>query len=189
VRDVERALVLLCGRGLSVELETHCHGVATTAAALAALWGADGDEATVAGLLHDYCRELDRQEVIGQARKHGLTIGGIEARYPVQLLHGPLAAAVLESEGFAGSVLDAIARHTIGGTGMSPLARCLFVADASEPGRAYLGVDEVRRLAKVSLDDAVALVVGRDVRRLTARGREVHPAMMALDEELNGTRD
>ena len=112
----------------------------------------------------------------------------MEADYPVQLLHGPLAARVLSrsSPTPAAEALEAIERHTVGGAAMSTLARCLFVADSIEPGRTYAGVDEVRRLARLSLDDALHLIVRRDIERLERRGRAVHPAMLALDEELHG---
>lgn len=184
----DEARRLLADRRLSPDLEAHCLGVAATARELAARWGADPRAATVAGLLHDYCRELGRQEVLDAARKHGLEVGALEADYPVQLLHGPLAARVLAlaRPAIDAEALDAIARHTVGGPGMSPLARCLLLADSIEPGRTYAGVDEARSAASRSLDEALRLVVRRDVTRLEKRGREVHPAMRALCKELDG---
>jgi predicted HD superfamily hydrolase involved in NAD metabolism len=188
VIDAGEARRRLVARRLSPELEAHCRGVADTARDLAARWGADPEQAEVAGLLHDYCRELPRQEVLDLARKHGLEVGPLEADYPVQLLHGPLAARVLSRSSPAPTTeaLDAIERHTVGGAAMSILARCLFVADAVAPGRTYAGVEELRRQAGLSLDDALRRIVRRDIERLERRGRAVHPAMRALDEELNG---
>lgn len=186
--DPAGARRLLVARRLSPALEGHSLGVAATARALAARWGADEDQAAVAGLLHDYCRELTRQEVIELARKHGLEVDPLQAEYPVQLLHGPVAARVLAASRPApgAEALDAIARHTVGGAAMSTLARCVFVADAVEPGRAYPGVEELRDLSRRSLDEVTRRIVARDIARLERRGRAVHPAMRALNEELDG---
>jgi Predicted HD superfamily hydrolase involved in NAD metabolism len=62
------------------------------------------------------------------------------------------------------------------------------VADATEPGRTWQGVEAVRRQALESLDAAALTLVRRDVERLRSRGREPHPTMMALLEEKRGTQ-
>ena len=90
--------------------------------------------------------------------------------------------------GFSPAVADAIRRHTLGGPGLSVLAACLFVADATEPGRTWKGVDQVRRRAIESLDGAVLALARRDVERLRARGRAPHPLMLALLKERDGAQ-
>ncbi len=184
----QRAERLLVERGLSPGLEAHCRGTALQAEQLARRWGAAPDDAAVAGLLHDLCRELTRQEVLDLARKHGLEIDSIEEEYAVQLLHARVAAAEVADAGFSSAVAEAIDRHTLGGPGQSTLDACLFVADATEPGRTWKGVDDVRRQALASLDEAVLALVQRDVERLRARGREPHPLMLALLEEKRGAQ-
>jgi predicted HD superfamily hydrolase involved in NAD metabolism len=188
VNGAAEAERLLVARGLSPELEAHCRRVAATAGELAGRWSADPGAAELAGLLHDYCRELTREEVLEEARKHDLEVSPLEAEYPVQLLHGPLAARVLAAGPLTlpAEVLEAIARHTVGGPAMSTLARCLFVADSIEPGRTYRAADDLRRLASRSLDGALREIVRRDVVRLEKRGRAVHPAMRAMTEEMDG---
>jgi predicted HD superfamily hydrolase involved in NAD metabolism len=182
----ESACRLLEDRGLSARLVAHCKGVAETARDLGEHWCGDGRSAELAGLLHDLCRELGRQEVLRRARMLGLRVSVLEERYPVQLLHGPLAAAELVSSGLPEASLRAISRHTVGGAGMTAIERCVFVADAIEPGRAYPGVAGVRLLAGKSLDQAARAIVARDIDRLRSRGREVHPAMVAFWRELGG---
>lgn len=177
---------LLEERELSAALVVHSEGVAATARELCARWGGDPALGEVAGLLHDVCRELGREEVLRRARIHGLTIGPLEETYPVQLLHGPLAAAELAAVDVPQESLEAIARHTVGGPGMTLVERCVFVADATEPQRTYEGVDVARRLAMSSLDRALRLVVSRDIDRLRAKARPVHPQMSALWKELGG---
>jgi predicted HD superfamily hydrolase involved in NAD metabolism len=177
---------MLAGRELSAALTVHSEGVAASARELCERWGGDADLAEIAGFLHDVCRELGREEVLRRARIHGLKVGALEERYPVQLLHGPLAAAELVVDEVPQGALEAIAGHTVGGPGMTLVGRCVFVADATEPQRTYEGVDEARRLARSSLDLALRLVVARDIERLRGKGREVHPKMSALWEELGG---
>jgi nicotinate-nucleotide adenylyltransferase len=184
----QRAERFLRQRGLSAELEAHCRATALQAERLARRWGAAPDDAFVAGLLHDVCRELGADEVLSTARRHGLTIDALEEEYPVQLLHARVAAAEATEAGFAAPVAEAICRHTLGGPRMTVLDECLFVADATAPGRTWKGVDEVRRQAMMSLDAAALTLVARDIDRLRARGREPHPLMLALYEEKRGTR-
>ena len=184
----QRAERMLMERGLSAELEEHCRGTALQAELLARRWGAAPDDAAIAGLLHDLCRELTPEEVLRLAHEHGLETDTIEEEYAVQLLHARVAAEVVVEAGFALQVAEAIRRHTLGGAGMSVLDACLFVADATEPGRTWKGVDEVRRQATESLDAAVLSLARRDVERLRARGRAPHPRMLALLEEKHGAQ-
>jgi nicotinate-nucleotide adenylyltransferase len=184
----QRAERLLRQRGLSAELEAHCRATSLQAERLARRWGAAPDDAAVAGLLHDLCRELDVDEVLRLAERHGLTIEPIEREYPVQLLHARVASAEVAEAGFAAPVAEAVRRHTLGGPRMSVLDACLFVADATAQGRTWKGVDEVRGQAMESLDGAVLTLVARDIERLRARGREPHPYMLALYEERRGTQ-
>jgi len=185
----QRAERMLVERGLSPELETHCRGTAHQAELLARRWGAPPDAAACAGLLHDLCRELPREELLDLARKHGMNVDPIEEEFAVQLLHARVAGAEAAEAGFSPEIAEAIARHTLGGPGQSTLDACLFVADATEPGRTWNGVDDARRLALESLDAAVLALVTRDVERLRTRGREPHPLMLALLEEKRGAQD
>lgn len=187
MNEVDRARRLLEERGLSAALVAHCRGVATTAAELARRWGADPVGAEVAGLLHDSFRETPREEVLAAARKHHVNVDALAEKYPVQLLHGPVAGAWLATQGYAPEMCSAVARHTVGAKDMSVLDRCLFVADAVEPQRDFDGIAETREAARRCLDEAVALIAARDVARLEARGREVHPHMRALLQERDDT--
>jgi nicotinate-nucleotide adenylyltransferase len=184
----QRAERLLRQRGLSAALEAHCRATSLQAESLARRWGALPDDAAVAGLLHDLCRELSADEVLSQARKYRLTIDAIEEEYPVQLLHARVAAATVAEAGFAAPIAEAIRRHTLGGPRMTVLDACLFVADATAQGRTWKGVDEVRGQAMVSLDAATLTLVTREIERLRGRGREPHPFMLALYKEKRGTQ-
>jgi predicted HD superfamily hydrolase involved in NAD metabolism len=176
----------LAAARVSAELLEHCWGVARFAATLAQRWGAPAHEALLGGLLHDYCREMSGEQILSRCSALGLPVSALEQRRPVQLLHARLAAAELASHDLSAACLEAIARHTVGGARMSILARCLYVADTAEPGRAYKGAAELRELAGTSLDDAVRVSVVRTLSHLIERGRPIHPDTIALYNELAG---
>lgn len=169
---------------ISPGLLEHCRGVACYAVELARRWGAPGDAALLGGLLHDYCREMTGAQTLERCRDLGVPVSELEQQRPVQLLHARLAAAELASQDLSADCLDAIARHTVGGAGMSVLAQCLYVADTAEPGRTYKGAADLRALAAESLSDALRASVVRTLQHLVERGRPIHPDTIALYNEL-----
>lgn len=180
--DRAQADALVAGRLSPARLE-HSRRVAAEAAELARLYGAAPAAAELAGLLHDYCRELPAAEILAAAARHGIPVGASEARRPVGLLHGPVAAAELADDGLDPEVVGAIARHTVGGEGMTILEKCLYLADFCEPGREFPGLEEVRRLSRVSLDEAVAAAARQSLLDLIGRRRGVVPAALSLYNE------
>ena len=178
-----QAEALVAGR-ISPGLLDHCRGVGRYAAQLAQRWGAPVDEALVGGLLHDYCREMTGAQILERCHDLDVPVSELERRRPVQLLHAILAAAELSSQDLSADCLDAIARHTVGGAGMSLLAQCLYVAATAEPGRTYKGAAGLRALAVESLRDAVLASAARTLQHLVERGRPIHPDTIALYNEL-----
>lgn len=161
----------------------HSRRVAATAAGFARRWGASAEAAELAGLLHDCRREASADEILAAAARHGIEVDQIEARRPVGLLHGPVAAAELKAAGLDGNVAAAIARHTVGGAGMTVLEKCLYLADYCEPGRDLEGLDDIRRMAQTSLDAAVAAASRQTLLDLIERGCAVLPEALELYNE------
>lgn len=82
-----------------------------------------------AAWLHDALRDAPEAELKRWAP--GLTA-------PVELLHGPAAAARAGSEGEADrGVLDAVRFHSIGSDRWEAVGRALYCADFLEPGRSF----------------------------------------------------
>lgn len=84
-----------------------------------------------AGLLHDVLRDADfdslRPLVPPELRDA-----------PGKMLHGPAAAARLRGHGVNDEpLLLAVAWHTLGHPDLDDLGKALYVADYTEPGRAY----------------------------------------------------
>ncbi len=180
--DRETAERLIAER-LSAKRRRHAHRVATEAVVLARRYGADPAAAEVAGLLHDYCRELTDAETLAAAERYGIPVGPVEASRPKHILHGPVAAAELGAAGLDPRIAAAIALHTVGGPGMSVLEKCVYLADYCEPGRDFPGVERVRALARISLDDAAAAAAQLSLLDIIGRGRGVVPAALALYNE------
>ena len=179
-RDVAEALI---AERLSPRRREHSHRVAAEAVALAGRYGTSPEQAEIAGLLHDYCRELANDEILEAAARYGIPVGPVEARRPKNILHGPVAAAMLAEQGLDPVIASAIALHTIGAAGMTVLEKCLYLADYCEPARDFPGVDGVRALAAGSLEKAVAAAARLSLMDIVMRGRGVVPAALALYNE------
>jgi predicted HD superfamily hydrolase involved in NAD metabolism len=180
--DREDAEALIAER-LSARRWDHSHRVAAEAVSLATRYGASPEAAEVAGLLHDYCRELSDEETLAAAARYGIPFGPVEERRPRKILHGPVAAAELAGKGIDPGIASAIARHTVGAAGMTVLEKCLYLADCCEPERDFPGVDDVRVLAETSLEAAVAAAARLSLLDIIAKGRGVVPAALALYNE------
>jgi HD superfamily phosphohydrolase YqeK len=90
---------------------------------------AERDDWLSAGALHDALRDAPD----GELRE----LTGDETR-DAEVLHGPAAAARLESMGDTNrSVLLAIRYHTVGCAEWDRVGRALFMADFLEPGRSF----------------------------------------------------
>ncbi|MEA5002446.1 MAG: bis(5'-nucleosyl)-tetraphosphatase (symmetrical) YqeK [Christensenella sp.] len=130
----------------------HSLGVEQTALALARRYGADREKAGLAGLLHDYTKQMDN---VAMAEKYGIPY------LTEKTLHGHTAAALLKEKGYVTDeeVLGAIRWHTTGRAGMSLLEKIVFIADYVEPNRDFPGVELARELAFADIDKAVLLVL------------------------------
>jgi 2-amino-4-hydroxy-6-hydroxymethyldihydropteridine diphosphokinase len=77
----------------------------------------------------------------------------VAADYPVEMLHGPAAAARLERDGERrATVLEAIFWHTIGHPDWGRTGRALYMADFLEPGRSFARADRAFLAAQVPRD-------------------------------------
>jgi len=136
----------------------HVLGVAHTATQLAAIHGEDPSLAALAALLHDYCKERPFAELEAMLSRAGWD------RWPLQhgdrkVWHawaGEIAAREELGLELPRSVAEAIRYHPTGHPDMDRLTAIVVVADYSEPGRHRRGdVDEIRRLSRINLDQAV----------------------------------
>lgn len=163
----------------------HSIGVSHTAACLAKRFGVDEAKAALAGVIHDCARELSFEDLINQSFKNNITVDAVERNEPV-LLHAPLGAVLAEKHYgiYDGEILDAISHHTVGGPNMSKLAKIIYLADFIEPGRVYPGVDALRKIAEIDLNQAILAAYDHTLKYIIERHGLIHPATVEGRNEI-----
>lgn len=164
-------------RELSPETFAHVQRTAATARGLAEIHGVDPDRAEVAALLHDIAHDRSEKELLQLVERYGLQLNLTEARVP-KLTHGKVGAAILHSEwGISDEeILDAVRFHISGSTTLGTLAKIVYVADKLEPNRDkyYGGLDPIRDLAGIDLDQAILKLYAWRMNEFVTRGEPVH---------------
>lgn len=158
----------------------HSMRVYETALALGKRHHAEEAKVALAALLHDCGREIPVKESVEKARALGLPVDFIEAGQPV-LLHAKIGACLATQKyGVTDpEVLEAIHCHTTGAETLSLTARIVFLADMLEPGRRFPGVEELRRLAREDLEQAMFTAYRDTICYLLEAGALIHPAAIA----------
>lgn len=173
---MERNLESIMKVKLSPSRWNHSLGVAETSIQLAQFWKGNPDKARLAGILHDYAREIPEGQLVILAETLGYRLLKEERLNPV-VLHAPVGALLVKKElGVEDTeVLSAIARHTVGGEVMSLLDKILFLADMIEPKRDWLGVEKLRKLVYNDINLAMVTAVNGTIEYLQERKQIIHP--------------
>lgn len=155
----------------------HVLGVQYISAALAMRYGADIQQAELAGLLHDCAKHLSDDIMLSECEKYQIQISEVEQRNPF-LLHGKLGSCYANKKYQINSqaTLDAIAYHTTGRPEMSLLEKIVYVADYIEPSRQIQRIPELaryRQVAFLDIDQAVYEITKHTFEYLTERGGEI----------------
>ena len=147
----------------------------------------DVEKVRVAALLHDLARAKRPEELLTMARGFELCVGDLEQRLPV-FIHGPVGAEIARRDYGIDDpeVLEAIRFHTIGSTGLGPVAKVLFLADKLDPTKdvRYPFNSQVRDLATHDLDAAILAFIDGDITGHLTAGRLVHPLTIKFRNEL-----
>ncbi|MBI2915525.1 MAG: nicotinate (nicotinamide) nucleotide adenylyltransferase [Elusimicrobia bacterium] len=143
---------------LTRERFAHTLGVAKFAEKLARAHRLDVRRAKLAALLHDLAREWDEKELLRYVQKHSLKVPEKKftcERQPI-LLHSFVGADLARNIFFVQDrkVLSAVEKHSLGSLKMSPLDKCLYLADLLAPDRKFEDAAQLRRLALQNLDRA-----------------------------------
>ncbi|WP_074390985.1 bis(5'-nucleosyl)-tetraphosphatase (symmetrical) YqeK [Streptococcus suis] len=161
----------------------HVLGVEQAALVLADRYGCDPKKASLAALLHDYAKEVEDQVFLDLIARYDLDKDLLN--WDNNIWHGVVGAyKIAEDFGLEDEeIFQAIQRHTIGAGQMTLLDKVLYVADYIEPNRDFPGVDEARRIAKESLDKAVAYETAQTITYLAKKGIPIYPQTL---ETYNG---
>ena len=155
----------------------HSQCVAEEAARLAVLYGADPEKARLAGLLHDILKDTPAEEQLKILQGFGIMMNDTELANR-KLWHAISGAAFLEfGLGIRDrELLSAVRCHTSGRKNMTLLEKVLFVADYISADRDYPGVEELRAVARESLEEAIIEGVAFTVQELMSRREPVASA-------------
>ncbi|MDA1352864.1 MAG: bis(5'-nucleosyl)-tetraphosphatase (symmetrical) YqeK [bacterium] len=158
----------------------HCERVADMAVRLAARWGANAQQAYLAGMLHDAAKEMSVERVqdlgIAIPKEHRRIISHF---FPIwHAFIGPdVVRKLFECDDDV--VLDAIYWHTTGDGDMALLSQLLFVADYIEDGRPWPYRRDLERLAFENLDEATWAVSVLTNKRVREKGAVLYVASEA----------
>ena len=169
----------------SPQLFKHSLRTADTAVMLAERFGANRDKACLAGLIHDYGKRFNRQELLVKAEEYNFKPDRI-TRGEARLLHAPVGAVMIAAELKISDqeVLNAVTYHTTGHNRLSKLGKVLYLADFIEEGRSFEGVEEVRKLAEHDLNQALLMEVYITILSVVARGMALHPRSVGFRNSL-----
>lgn len=164
----------------------HSLSVSHTAERMALIYDVDPYKARVAGLLHDWSKALSADEQRSEAMRLNLDFG-VSLDLVKPLLHGSIAARVLPDifPELGSDILQAIDRHTLGGSDMTPLDMVIFVADGIEPLRKKNAVLDAQRkmVGKASLEELYWQSFSDGVAYVITTKRYLYPGTLAIYNE------
>lgn len=157
----------------------HSIGVVVAGLEMAEQWGVEFEKVYIAGLLHDCGRYIPPEELKRRLESLGAGIPEEDREFP-QLWHCFYGAALLrhhlkinDSE-----LYTAIWWHSTGEARLTPLQKIIFLADCIEPTRDFQGLSELRELAFIDLDIAIAKAVEMKLYYLNTHNIKVHPRLL-----------
>lgn len=162
----------------------HTLGVMETSVKLAEQYGGDPVRAELAAILHDVAKywPIDRLERVIREQN----MPAILLEHDKQLWHAPVGAFVAEKDfGITDAeVLDAIRYHTSGREQMTLMDKIVCLADYMEPGRDFPGVNNIRELAKHSLEGALIAGFDSTIELLVSRKKRIYPLTILARNDL-----
>ena len=155
----------------------HSLGVAKSAKELAVLYGADEEKAYTAGLLHDVMKNASPDEQLQIMEKADIILSPCE-KLNQKLWHAIAGAAFLKTELNITDeeIISAVRWHTTGKAGMTTLEKTVYLADFISEDRTYPDVDEVRRLARISLESAIVYTQKYCIQKLLSQNMIIDPS-------------
>ena len=163
----------------------HSFCVADSARELAERYGADPEQAYLAGLLHDVMKDAPRETQLDMIARGGAVLTAAERCNP-KLWHAMAGEAFLRTQlGFDDeTLLRAVRYHTTGRAGMCLLEKIIYVADYMSADRVYDGVERMRRLAAESLESAMLFGLSFTISQLAIHEQPIHPDSVACYNEI-----
>lgn len=153
----------------------HTLNVADEAVKLGEKYSYNTDDCYIAGLLHDVAKvkDLKTLEELCDRCGYDMEIGELEKFILNPNSHSVIGAFIAEkSFGISDeNILNAIKFHTTGRADMGLLEKIIFLADYIEVGRNFTGLDEVRKLAYIDIDEAILMAMNNNIIYIVSDGK------------------
>ncbi|GKQ42514.1 HD domain-containing protein [Companilactobacillus sp. RD055328] len=156
----------------------HCLRVEKKSLELARRFNVDESRATLAGLIHDYCKQMPDAKFIDAIYIYNLDQDLLN--YGNGIWHGSVGAEIIREELQVNDeiVLNAIRKHTIADPYMNDIDKILFISDFIEDARDFPEVRAARQLAEESLDKTVAFEIEHTLKYLIDNKKKIYPKML-----------
>lgn len=167
-------LSLIKGR-MSEYRYLHSVNVSKAAVKLARRYNADEEKAEIAGILHDCCKEIPKEEMLQIIYDGGIIPDNVllnSDKLWHSLAGSCYARSVLNIEDE--DIINSIRYHTTGRAKMSLLEKIIFTADFISDERDYDGAEIMRRKAFEDLDDAMLYGLQFTICDLSERKLVIH---------------
>lgn len=160
---------------LSTKRFLHSKGVAITAEKLAIIYNEDSKKAYLAGLVHDCTREMDILDQHNMLKALGIEVDELTFT-TIELLHAITAEYLLKNEFKINDkeIISAVNFHTTGRENMTLLDKIIFLADVIEPSRSFPGIDNIRKLARTDIDEAMLAALESSIKFLLSKRQLIH---------------
>ena len=153
----------------------HSVNVSDAAVALAERYGADKEKARLAGILHDSCKEIPKDEMLQIISDGGIILDATE-KASSKLWHA-IAGSVYVKQTLNiddDDIINAIRYHTTGRADMSLLEKIIFTADFISDERDYNDVEIMREKAFNDLEDAMLFGLSFTISNLADKRLPIH---------------
>ena len=163
----------------------HSLNVAQSAVELAQRFGADEDKAYIAGLLHDITKNDSNEKQLQILREHDILLSEVEENNP-KLWHA-MSGSFFVQDTFGitdPEIIGAIRYHTTGKAGMTLLEKVIYIADYISAERDYHDVEVMRRLSRISLEQASLYALRFSLCSLSEKQKPIHEDSLAYYNEL-----
>lgn len=172
--DLESVKLILKER-LKPKRYLHSIGVSNTSVRLAKLYGVCEKKAEIAGILHDYARNLSHDELSQYINEFKIATDEV-IDTQVDLAHGLIGAELVKNKFNIEDedILNAIRYHTTGRKHMSKLEKIIYLADYIEPNRKAAEVEKIRGIALYDLNKAVLMALDNCIKYVIKKGLLLH---------------
>ena len=155
----------------------HSVNVANEAEKLAIRFGHDSEQAYLAGLLHDICKEMPDDNNEAFVTNSYMDVSD-EEKSSKKLWHAISGAEyiknILKIDDM--DLINSVRYHTVARAGMSPLEKIVYLADYTCADRNFDGVDDIRKACKNSLDIGMLIGLKKSINILVSKGFPIPPS-------------